>query len=105
MALAISFDGETVPEWRRGYRIAFFPEDGVYDNEDCAHTSAEGRAGISMNRLGAVGEDSGAAGIVQGEAGRTMKHEAAPVADESGNFTLPTAICWLWLCSAASAVC
>jgi predicted phosphodiesterase len=43
MALAISFDGETVPEWREGYRIAFFPEDGVYDNEDCAHTSAEGQ--------------------------------------------------------------
>lgn len=43
MALAITFNGETVPEWRDGYRIAFFPDDGVYDNEDCALTSAEGQ--------------------------------------------------------------
>lgn len=43
MALAISFDGVMAPEWREGYRIAFFPEDGVYDNEDCALTSAEGQ--------------------------------------------------------------
>lgn len=43
MALAVSFDGTPAPEWRDGYRIAFFPEDGVYDNEDCAFTSVEGQ--------------------------------------------------------------
>jgi hypothetical protein len=43
MALAVEFNGLMVPEWQDGYRIAFFPEDGVYDNEDCALTSAEGQ--------------------------------------------------------------
>ena len=43
MALAVAFNGLPVPEWQEGYRIAFFPEDGVYDNEDCALTSAEGQ--------------------------------------------------------------
>jgi predicted phosphodiesterase len=41
MALAVEYNGTTVPEWPDGYRIAFFPEDGVYDNEDCSLTSAE----------------------------------------------------------------
>lgn len=43
MALAVEFNGLPVPEWQDGYRIAFFPEDGVYDNEDCALTSAGGQ--------------------------------------------------------------
>ncbi|NLA12220.1 MAG: hypothetical protein GX883_08855 [Firmicutes bacterium] len=43
MALAVEYEGMTLPEWAEGYRIAFFPEDGVYDNEDCALTSAEGQ--------------------------------------------------------------
>ncbi len=43
MALAVEFDGRMVPEWQDGYRIVFFTEDGVYDNEDCALTSAEGQ--------------------------------------------------------------
>lgn len=43
MALAVEFNGQMVPEWQDGYRIAFFTEDGVYDNEDCALTSAEGQ--------------------------------------------------------------
>jgi hypothetical protein len=40
MILAVQFEGETVPEWETGYRIAFLPGDGVYDKEDCLQTSA-----------------------------------------------------------------
>lgn len=43
IALAIEYNDTTVPEWNDGYRIAFFPEDGVYDNEDCSLTSAPGQ--------------------------------------------------------------
>lgn len=43
MALAIEYNNTSVPEWPDGYRIAFFPEDGVYDNEDCSLTSAPGQ--------------------------------------------------------------
>lgn len=43
MALAVEYNGSLVPKWPEGYRIAFFPEDGVYDNQDCALTSAPGQ--------------------------------------------------------------
>ena len=43
MILAIEYNGSTPPEWQDGYRIAFLPEDGVYDNNDCARTSVPGQ--------------------------------------------------------------
>ncbi len=43
MILATAMDGQSPPEWDQGYRIAFLPEDEVYDNKDCAETSAEGQ--------------------------------------------------------------
>jgi hypothetical protein len=43
MVLAIEYNGSSPPEWQDGYRITFLPEDGVYDNEDCARTSAPGQ--------------------------------------------------------------
>lgn len=43
MALAVEFNGMSVPEWPEGHRIVFFPGDGVYDNDDCAFTSAPGQ--------------------------------------------------------------
>ena len=43
MVLAYSFDGELVPGWGGGYRVAFLPLDGGYSNDDCAATSAEGQ--------------------------------------------------------------
>ncbi|NLN21607.1 MAG: hypothetical protein GX188_06345 [Syntrophomonadaceae bacterium] len=43
MALAVKYNNTSVPEWPDGYRITFFPEDGVYDNEDCSLTSAPGQ--------------------------------------------------------------
>lgn len=43
MALAVEYNGTTVPEWTDGYRITFFPDDGVYDNNDCSLTSAQGQ--------------------------------------------------------------
>lgn len=42
MVLAIHFNGVTLPDWTEGYRIAFLPEDGVYDNENYRKTSFEG---------------------------------------------------------------
>lgn len=53
MALAVSFNDKTLPEWSEGYRIAFFPEDGVYDNEDCAFTSVEGQGWTIYESAGA----------------------------------------------------
>ena len=55
MALAVEFNGQMVPEWQDGYRIAFFTEDGVYDNEDCALTSAEGQGWHLYESAGAGG--------------------------------------------------
>jgi hypothetical protein len=43
MIVALSADGKTPPDWQEGYRIAFFPPDGVYSNDDCAGTSVEGQ--------------------------------------------------------------
>lgn len=43
MALAVEYNGVSIPKWPEGYRIAFFPDDGVYDNQDCASTSAPGQ--------------------------------------------------------------
>ncbi|HHV33994.1 MAG TPA: hypothetical protein GXX59_00195 [Syntrophomonadaceae bacterium] len=43
MALAVEYNGKSVPEWPEGYRIVFFPDDGVYDNKDCKFTSAPGQ--------------------------------------------------------------
>jgi hypothetical protein len=43
MALAVEYNNTSVSEWPDGYRITFFPEDGVYDNEDCSLTSAPGQ--------------------------------------------------------------
>lgn len=43
MIVATSLNGETPPSWDDGYRIAFLPEDGVYDNDDCAKTSESGQ--------------------------------------------------------------
>jgi len=43
MILAIEYNGTTPPEWEDGYRIVFLPEDGVYDNSDCEHSSAPGQ--------------------------------------------------------------
>jgi serine/threonine-protein phosphatase CPPED1 len=43
MVLAVEFNGATPPQWQDGYRITFLPEDGLYDNDDCARTSAPGQ--------------------------------------------------------------
>jgi len=43
MILALSHNGEWVPTWEDGPRIAFLPEDGVYDNSDCELTSYPGQ--------------------------------------------------------------
>lgn len=42
MILAFEFNGDRVPDWRDGMRIAMLPEDSAYSNEDCLQTSAPG---------------------------------------------------------------
>lgn len=45
MVLALTYNGKGVPDWDEGYRIAFLPEDGVYDNHDLMKTSLPGMGG------------------------------------------------------------
>ncbi|MDW7672413.1 MAG: metallophosphoesterase [Bacillota bacterium] len=45
MVLAVTYNGAGLPEWEEGYRLAFLPEDGVYDNEDLLRTSLPGEGG------------------------------------------------------------
>ncbi len=42
MVLAVMYNGQSIPEWTEGYRIAFLPEDGVFDNENYKQISLEG---------------------------------------------------------------
>lgn len=43
MILAVEFNDTGPPNWQAGYRIAFMPPDKIYDNKDCAQTSAPGQ--------------------------------------------------------------
>jgi len=43
MVLAIAFEGDVVPEWSDGPRLAFLAPDGLYNNSDCEATSYEGQ--------------------------------------------------------------
>lgn len=45
MVLALTYNGKGIPDWEEGYRIAFLPEDGVYDNNDLMKTSLPGMGG------------------------------------------------------------
>jgi len=43
MVLAISLDGQAIPAWAEGPRVAFVPSDGLYSNLDCQNTSYPGQ--------------------------------------------------------------
>ncbi|MEN1759671.1 MULTISPECIES: metallophosphoesterase family protein [Anoxynatronum] len=54
MVLAIAYNQSTLPEWEDGYRIAFLPDDGVFDNENLLKTSLPGLGGHDYLSAGSV---------------------------------------------------
>jgi len=53
MILAIRYNGQGLPAWKDGYRIAFLTADGIYDNKDCENTSAPGEGWHRYKSAGA----------------------------------------------------
>ncbi len=41
--LALTYNNQTIDEWRDGPRAVFIPADGYYDNQNCENTSYEGQ--------------------------------------------------------------
>jgi len=53
MILALSCNGEKLPQWKDGYRIVFLTADGLYSNKDCELTSAPGEGWNEYQSAGA----------------------------------------------------
>ena len=53
MILAVRFNGQGLPEWEDGYRVAFLTADGLYDNKDCEKTSVPGEGWNQYKSAGA----------------------------------------------------
>ncbi|MEM2899188.1 MAG: hypothetical protein QXT63_00195, partial [Thermoplasmata archaeon] len=53
MILAIEYNGERIPAWEDGPRVAMLPDDCLYSNEDCKNTSCQGQGYYQYPSAGA----------------------------------------------------